>query len=104
MLRCGTCKPISHNITGMFNNANVLFRTKFVDGVSTVTRTLGGAGSSSSRHRYTRSSSERTTHLQVLHTGLTRTVRRNRYTRRNWDRRVREREGELVRLLIRSKL
>ena len=23
---------------GMFNNANVLFRTKFVDGVSTVTR------------------------------------------------------------------
>lgn len=26
---------------GMFNNANVVFRTKFVDGVSTVTRTLG---------------------------------------------------------------
>jgi structural maintenance of chromosome 2 len=26
---------------GMFNNANVIFRTKFVDGVSTVTRTLG---------------------------------------------------------------
>ena len=25
----------------MFNNANVIFRTKFVDGVSTVTRTLG---------------------------------------------------------------
>jgi len=25
---------------GMFNNANVLFRTKFVDGVSTVTRTV----------------------------------------------------------------
>lgn len=24
---------------GMFNNANVLFKTKFVDGVSTVTRT-----------------------------------------------------------------
>lgn len=24
---------------GMFNNANVVFRTKFVDGVSTVTRT-----------------------------------------------------------------
>lgn len=24
---------------GMFNNANVLFRTKFVDGVSTVMRT-----------------------------------------------------------------
>ena len=30
---------------GMFNNANVLFRTKFVDGVSTVTRNTGaGAG------------------------------------------------------------
>jgi len=27
---------------GMFNNANVIYRTKFVDGVSTVTRTLGG--------------------------------------------------------------
>ena len=27
---------------GMFNNANVIFRTKFVDGVSTVARTLGG--------------------------------------------------------------
>lgn len=26
---------------GMFNNANVIFRTKFVDGVSTVRRTLG---------------------------------------------------------------
>ena len=25
---------------GMFNNANVLFRTKFVDGVSTITRTV----------------------------------------------------------------
>ena len=25
---------------GMFNNANVLFRTKFVDGISTVTRTV----------------------------------------------------------------
>ena len=24
----------------MFNNANVIFRTKFVDGVSTVTRTI----------------------------------------------------------------
>lgn len=29
---------------GMFNNANVIFRTKFVDGVSTVTRTLGSSG------------------------------------------------------------
>ena len=26
---------------GMFNNANVIFRTKFVDGVSTVTKTIG---------------------------------------------------------------
>jgi len=29
---------------GMFNNASVLFRTKFVDGVSTVARTAGGCG------------------------------------------------------------
>jgi len=28
---------------GMFNNANVLFRTKFIDGVSTVGRYEGGA-------------------------------------------------------------
>jgi len=27
---------------GMFNNANVIFRTKFVDGVSTVARTVAG--------------------------------------------------------------
>lgn len=38
---------------GMFNNANVVFKTKFVDGVSTVTRTvparskLRGAGAGS---------------------------------------------------------
>lgn len=32
----------------MFNNANVIFRTKFVDGVSTVTRTIG-TGSSRTR-------------------------------------------------------
>lgn len=32
----------------MFNNANVIFRTKFVDGVSTVARTIG-TGSSRSR-------------------------------------------------------
>lgn len=30
---------------GMFNNANVIFRTKFVDGVSTVTRTVNDARS-----------------------------------------------------------
>nr|WCZ58682.1 structural maintenance of chromosomes protein SMC-2 [Seculamonas ecuadoriensis] len=29
---------------GMFNNANVIFRTKFVNGQSTVTRIVGGAG------------------------------------------------------------
>ena len=28
---------------GMFNNANVIFRTKFVDGVSAVSRTVGRA-------------------------------------------------------------
>lgn len=27
---------------GMFNNANVIFRTKFVDGVSAVIRTVAG--------------------------------------------------------------
>jgi len=32
---------------GMFNNANVIFRTKFVDGVSTVTRTIGTGSSRS---------------------------------------------------------
>jgi structural maintenance of chromosome 2 len=32
----------------MFNNANVIFRTKFVDGVSTVARTIG-IGSSRAR-------------------------------------------------------
>uniref|UniRef100_A0A383VT73 Structural maintenance of chromosomes protein n=1 Tax=Tetradesmus obliquus TaxID=3088 RepID=A0A383VT73_TETOB len=30
---------------GMFNNANVIFRTKFVDGVSTVTRTVNDSSS-----------------------------------------------------------
>jgi structural maintenance of chromosome 2 len=30
---------------GMFQNANVIFRTKFVDGVSTVTRTIGTGSS-----------------------------------------------------------
>ena len=33
----------------MFNNANVIFRTKFVDGVSTVTRTIGTGASSRAR-------------------------------------------------------
>ena len=32
---------------GMFNNANVIFRTKFLDGVSTVTRTSHNARSAS---------------------------------------------------------
>lgn len=30
---------------GMFNNANVIFRTRFVDGISAVTRTVVGGGS-----------------------------------------------------------
>lgn len=34
---------------GMFNNANVIFRTKFVDGVSTVSRTIGTGSSSRQR-------------------------------------------------------
>lgn len=34
---------------GMFNNANVIFRTKFVDGVSTVTRTIGTGTSARAR-------------------------------------------------------
>ena len=42
---------------GMFNNANVLFKTKFVDGVSTVTRYAqnqsgrGGSSSDDPRHK-----------------------------------------------------
>lgn len=51
--RCSSvvfCYVLSHSLTtphfmcqqeGMFNNANVIFRTKFVDGVSTVSRTIG---------------------------------------------------------------
>uniref|UniRef100_A0A7S2XJV8 SMC hinge domain-containing protein n=1 Tax=Attheya septentrionalis TaxID=420275 RepID=A0A7S2XJV8_9STRA len=34
---------------GMFNNANVIFRTKFVDGVSTVTKTMGVGSSTKAR-------------------------------------------------------
>mmetsp|Transcript_13844 Transcript_13844/g.32339 ORF Transcript_13844/g.32339 Transcript_13844/m.32339 type:complete len:1216 (+) Transcript_13844:102-3749(+) len=41
---------------GMFNNANVIFRTKFVDGVSTVARTIGTG--SSSRQRVLANSNE----------------------------------------------
>ena len=33
----------------MFNNANVLYKTKFVDGVSTVTRYVQNAGKSDSK-------------------------------------------------------
>ncbi len=33
----------------MFNNANVIFRTKFVDGVSTVSRTIGSGANSRPR-------------------------------------------------------
>eukprot|EP00592_Proboscia_alata_P003711 CAMPEP_0194379542 /NCGR_PEP_ID=MMETSP0174-20130528/40110_1 /TAXON_ID=216777 /ORGANISM="Proboscia alata, Strain PI-D3" /LENGTH=1211 /DNA_ID=CAMNT_0039162339 /DNA_START=84 /DNA_END=3719 /DNA_ORIENTATION=- len=38
---------------GMFNNANVIFRTKFVDGVSTVSRTLGTNSSNDKVHALT---------------------------------------------------
>lgn len=42
------CIPIQFIVVslkdGMFNNANVLFKTKFVDGVSTVTRYVQNAG------------------------------------------------------------
>jgi hypothetical protein len=49
-LSCACC-PQSQFIVvslkeGMFNNANVIFRTKFVDGVSTVTRTVNDSASS----------------------------------------------------------
>ena len=33
----------------MFNNANVIFRTKFVDGVSTVSRTIGSGANTKPR-------------------------------------------------------
>ena len=36
---------------GMFQNANVIFRTKFVNGISTVTRTLGTGGGNDNNHR-----------------------------------------------------
>lgn len=36
---------------GMFNNANVIFRTRFVDGVSTVTRTLGNGPALNSKQQ-----------------------------------------------------
>jgi hypothetical protein len=61
---CCACCPQSQFIVvslkeGMFNNANVIFRTKFVDGVSTVTRTVndsstaaghGGSGAARGAH------------------------------------------------------
>lgn len=42
-------KPTIYLQEGMFNNANVIFRTKFVDGVSTVARTIGTGTSSKAR-------------------------------------------------------
>ena len=42
-------KDVSTVQEGMFNNANVIFRTKFVDGVSTVTRTIGTGSSARAR-------------------------------------------------------
>ena len=35
---------------GMFNNANTIFRTKFVDGVSTVTRTVPALKAQADNH------------------------------------------------------
>jgi structural maintenance of chromosome 2 len=36
---------------GMFNNASVIYRTKFVDGVSTVRRTIGNGGKTNRNRR-----------------------------------------------------
>ena len=36
---------------GMFNNANVVYRTKFVDGVSTVARTVPAGAAQANRER-----------------------------------------------------
>ena len=40
----------------MFSNANVIFRTKFVDGISTVNRTIGIGMSSEGREKKKKSS------------------------------------------------
>ena len=45
---------------GMFNNANVIFRTKFVDGVSTVSRTIGSGASQRPRGALTAENSQAT--------------------------------------------
>ena len=42
-------------LEGMFNNANTIFRTKFVDGVSTVTRTVPALKDKAGRCRLTQS-------------------------------------------------
>ena len=44
---------------GMFNNANVLFKTKFVDGVSTVTRYAQNPSHTSTAQRDTAASGRR---------------------------------------------
>lgn len=62
---------------GMFNNANVLFKTKFVDGISTVTRTTptrsesssSSSSSSSSKGRKTTSTSTGEEKENLLSTG-----------------------------------
>lgn len=46
-------RSLSHLQEGMFNNANVIFRTKFVDGVSTVSRTIGSGANSRPRGAFT---------------------------------------------------
>lgn len=42
----------------MFSNANVIFRTKFTDGVSTVTRTLGKSKSNKNQRPLTDSNGQ----------------------------------------------
>jgi structural maintenance of chromosome 2 len=47
----------------MFNNANVIFRTKFVDGVSTVSRTIGLGANSRPRSALTNRGSDSSNEL-----------------------------------------
>jgi len=62
---------------GMFNNANVIFRTKFVDGVSTVSRTIGQGSSralTSSENTNKQKSSRKRSARAVRDTGKENTV------------------------------
>jgi structural maintenance of chromosome 2 len=58
---------------GMFSNANVIFRTKFVDGVSTVTRTIGTGTSNRSRSTLSDRNEDDESHPnEKMHAGLSR--------------------------------